>query len=60
MNKILKELENLKKENNELKKILMDYCYIDNFPNGEVIKMCCESYESSNVDDFNFIKSIIE
>ena len=54
------EKEQLKKENERLKKILQDYCYIDDFPNGEVVRMFIESYEESDADDFKFIKSILE
>ena len=44
----------------KFKKIIQDYCYIDNFPDGEVVRMCCEEYEESNKKDFEFIKKLLE
>lgn len=55
-----KENQELKEENSKLKKIIKDYCYIDNFDNGEIIRMCCESYEESNSKDFEYLKGVLE
>lgn len=44
----------------KLEKIIKDYCYIDNLPNGEVVRMCCEEGEESNYNDFIYLKEIIE
>lgn len=52
--------EELEKENQKLKKIIKDYCYIDNFDNGEIIRMCCESYDESNSKDFEYLKEVLE
>lgn len=41
-------------------KILKDYCYFDDFPDGEVIRMCCEEYEESNKEDFDFLKEVLK
>lgn len=57
--KIMK-VNTYKEKYERLKKIIQDYCYIDNFNDGEMIRMCCESNEESNADDFKYLKSIIE
>lgn len=56
--KVMKRNLELQTENEKLKKIIKDYCYIDNFPEGEVIRMCCESYEESNREDFEFLNEV--
>lgn len=53
-------MNSYKEKYEKLKKIIQDYCYIDTFDSGEMIRMCCESDEKSNADDFKYLKSIIE
>lgn len=50
----------LKNENEMLKNIIKSYCFIDNFDDGEVVRMICESYETSNFQDFKYIENLLE
>lgn len=56
MKECKRDLERLEK----LEKIIRDYCYIDNFNDGEIIRMCCEENEESNTKDFVFLKDVLE
>lgn len=56
MKECKQDLERLEK----LEKIIRDYCYIDNFNDGEIIRMCCEENEESNTKDFVFLKDVLE
>ena len=56
MKECKQDLERLEK----LEKIIRDYCYIDNFNDGEIIRMCCEENEESNTKDFVFLKGVLE
>ena len=53
---IEKDLDRLEK----LEKVIQDYCYIDDFPQGKVIRMFVEENEESNEADFYLLKEVIE
>ena len=53
---IKKDLDLLAK----LEKVIQDYCYIDDFPQGKVIRMFVEENEESNEADFYLLKEVIE
>ena len=54
--KLEKDLDLLAK----LEKVIQDYCYIDDFPQGKVIRMFVEENEESNEADFYLLKEVIE
>ena len=59
INELSKDALCFEKRCDKLEKVIKDYCYIDNFEEGEIIRMCCESYEESNSEDFEFIKEVL-
>ena len=44
----------------KIEKVIQDYCYIDDFPQGKVIRMFVEENEESNEADFYLLKEVIE
>ena len=44
----------------KLEKVIQDYCYIDDFPQGKVIRMFVDENEESNEADFYLLKWVLE
>ena len=44
----------------KLEKVIQDYCYIDDFPQGKVIRMFVDENEESNEADFYLLKEVLE
>ena len=44
----------------KIEKVIQDYCYIDDFPQGKVIRMFVEENEESNEADFYLLKEVID